>query len=349
MTGDINRKEFLKLTTGIITGLSIPGVFSQEADAAETKLPNGVMLDDAYLAKGLTAMARAQGWFEAHWGAGIIAGYYLLKNNRLDEETTLGIKRQMDVVIALRKEQFTPFPEQDAEPKHTEDILKALRPAMDDGLRAHGHAVIFASLSVRALREVPHMAQPAIIEKLCGLSRQISKLKPKLPSGTVKPYANTQAMIEANFDNLARYKALVGHPSIRRPNFTHMTTHTEALMNLEMMGYGDITKAGYLGHQAHLDEPVPEVDAKSDVTPDHASLEAVMSKNYWEDEENQKRWSHKWSEKDNPNGYWIAYGHLFKVLYSYHRLIRRIDDKEKVKLCSKVLLERYMNPEVQGG
>ena len=43
------------------------------------------------------------------------------------------------------------------------------------------------------------------------------------------------------------------------------------------------------------------------------------------------------------------FGHLFKVLYSYHRLIRRIEDKEKVRLCSMILLERYVNPNVQGG
>jgi hypothetical protein len=40
---------------------------------------------------------------------------------------------------------------------------------------------------------------------------------------------------------------------------------------------------------------------------------------------------------------------LFKVLYSYHRLIRRVEDTEKVKLCSRILLERYMDPNVQGG
>jgi len=74
-----------------------------------------------------------------------------------------------------------------------------------------------------------------------------------------------------------------------------------------------------------------------------------MSRDYWSDQENQDCWSREWSVKDNPNGHWVAFGHLFKVLYSYHRLIARVADKEKVKLCGKILLERYMNPEVQGG
>lgn len=97
--------------------------------------------------------------------------------------------------------------------------------------------MIFASLSVKALRDAPQMAQPAVIQGLCGLSRQIAGISPQKSVGPETLYADTQAMIKATFDSLARSKGLLGHPSILRPNFTHMTTHTEALLNLEMMGY----------------------------------------------------------------------------------------------------------------
>ena len=55
-----------------------------------------------------------------------------------------------------------------------------------------------------------------------------------------------------------------------------------------------------------------------------------MNKRYWNDRQNQEIWNRKGNSEDNPNGYWIAKGHLFKVLYSYHRLIGRIKDTEKV-------------------
>ena len=74
-----------------------------------------------------------------------------------------------------------------------------------------------------------------------------------------------------------------------------------------------------------------------------------MSNDYWENRENQERWRRKWNMTDNRNGDWIAAGHLFKVLYSFHRLIRRMGDKQKVRLCAMILLERYVNPNVQGG
>jgi len=341
----MNRKEFLKLSTGIIGGLGIPGVF---VDAAETAPGQGVTLDESYLVKGLTGMVQHEGWFDAHWGAGVLAGYYLCRDNHLGEATTLAIKKQLDAVIRMRAAQFAPLPKEPADKALIEEVPKALLPAMEGGLRAHGHAVIFAALSTKALRDAPHMAQPALIQGLCGLSRQIAKMKPELAVGAETPYANVQAMIEATFDSLARFKGLLGRPSIRRPNFTHMTTHTEALMNLELMGYPELAKAGHAGHRTHIGAPVPEIDPAAATSPGDATLEAVMSKDYWNDAKNLDRWSRK-GGTDNPNGEWIAAGHLFKVLYSYHRLIGRIHDVEKVKLCSKVLLERYMNPAVQGG
>jgi hypothetical protein len=224
-----------------------------------------------------------------------------------------------------------------------------LHPVIQGGLRAHGHAVIFASLSIKALRDVPHLAQPTLIKGLCGLSRQISKLAIEKDVGPEVAYSDMQSMIDATFDSLARFEGLLGHPSILRPNFTHMTTHTEALLNLEEMGYPDLVEAGYAGHRIHIAAPVPEINLAIEGSAENATLETVMNKSYWDDEQNQDRWRRKFSATENRNGYWIASGHLFKVLYSYHRLIGRVTDKEKVALCSRILLERYINPDVQGG
>jgi hypothetical protein len=116
------------------------------------------------------------------------------------------------------------------------------------------------------------------------------------------------------------------------------------------MGYSELARTGFLGHQAHIGVSVPEfnpLDHPID-TPPLTTAEA-MSKSYWEKQENQEQWRNAWHVSTNPNGYWLAYGHLFKVLYSYNRLIGRIDDKEKVSLCSQILLERCVNPRVQGG
>jgi hypothetical protein len=348
----MNRKEFLELSKAVIGGLAIQSLFGEVASAQLPANDNSLERneqDEFYLAKGLTGMAGATGWFDAHWGAAVLAGHYLCKENDLGEETTAAIRKQLGAMIQLRESQFDFFPEEAADKELIEEVPKALVPAIQGGLRAHGHAVIFASLSTRALRDAPHMAQPKLIQGLCGLSRQIAKINPQKSVGPAT-YANTQSMIEATFNSLARFEPLLGRPSVRRPNFTHMVTHTEALLNLHSMGYRELALAGHAGHKAHIAAPVPSFEpAEHPKVDDRATFESLMNKDYWASEENLSRWNKAWNESANPNGYWVAFGHLFKVLYSYHRLIDRLADSEKIRLCSTILLERYVNPAVQGG
>jgi len=343
----MDRRAFVKLSAGIISGLGIPGVL--EGAAPPPGSVSGASLDASYLEHGLTGMARSKGWFNAHLGAAVIAGYYMCKENRFSDAIVANIKQQLDNLIQVHEAQFSPFEKLVSDEALIEKVPVALKPAVEGGLRAHGHAVIYTALSVRAMRDAPHMSDPRLIGLLCNHNREIAKKSPALPK-VRNDYADTQAMVEALFDSLARFKPLLGRPTVRRPNFTHMTTHTEALMTLDAMGYQDLARAGQLGHQAHISEPVPEFD------PDEHPLEVrqstladVMSEKFWENEDNKKAWNKPWDEKKNPNGYWLAFGHLFKVLYSYHRLIGRIQDKEKLALCSRVLLERCVNPNVMGG
>ncbi|MCA8991073.1 MAG: hypothetical protein KDA88_03800 [Planctomycetaceae bacterium] len=340
------RREFVTLFTGIVGGLALPGLSTSSAFSDDT---GRAALDESYLEKGLTGMARSQGWFNAHLGAAVLAGYYLCRENNLSDATVAGIKKQLDALIDIHAKQFEPFPKLKADEKLIEKVPTSLQPAVDGGLRAHGHAVIYTALSVRALRDVPHMAGPQLINLLCSHNGVIAKKTPVLPKKPVD-YPDSQAMVEALFDSLARFEPLLGRPSVRRPNFTHMTTHTEALMTLESLGYPELAKVGQLGQQAHIAEPVPEFDpAKHPLDEHQVTLHDVMSKEFWESEQNLRWWNKSWSVDENPNGYWVAFGHLFKVLYSYHRVVKRIQDEDKVRLCSQVLLERYVNPNVQGG
>lgn len=348
----MKRQEFLQLCTGIISGLGIHG-FVKDAAGTETNGKN--QLSEEYLVKGLTGMAstltRSVGskwWFDGHYGAAVLSGYYLCKENRLDGRTVAAIKTELDKMMASQAELFAPLPEEPADAELIENVPKALGPAIDGGIRAGGHAVIFAALSTKALRDIPKMAQPTVIKGLIRLSRNIAKSRLHKPDGEAS-YASTQAMIDATFDSVARYKELLGRPSIKRPNFTHMFTHTDALMTLETLGYPDLVKAGHPGHSVHITHDVPKIDPKIHPKVKLATLDEVMHSSYWENEENQAQWSKRFHVKTNRNGLWLAAGHLFKVLYAFHRLSKRIKDEEKVRLCSTILLERYFNPDVQGG
>ncbi|MCA9268825.1 MAG: hypothetical protein KDA41_10165, partial [Planctomycetales bacterium] len=268
---------------------------------------------------------------------------------KLSDIVVENIKTQLDALIQAHKPQFTPFPIIKGDEALIGDVPESLKPAVAGGLRAHGHAVIYTSLSVRAMRDAPHMADPRLVKLLCSHNGAIAKKTPALPK-TRRDYADAQAMIEALFDSLTRFEPLLGRPNVRRPNFTHMTTHTEALMTLESLGFAELAKTGQLVHQAHIGEPVPQFDpAEHPLHESRSTLSDVMSEEFWASEDNHKLWREPWNEKNNPNGYWLAFGHLFKVLYSYHRLVGRIQDKDKVRLVSRILLERTVNPNVQGG
>jgi hypothetical protein len=345
----LERREFVRLSAGLIGGLGIPGVHDGVARADDESNPNALQLDDSYLEKGLTGMARSKGWFNSHLGAAVIAGYYMCKENPFSETLVNSIRGQLDALIRAHEEQFKPFGNLAPDKAMVSDVPESLKPAVIGGLRAHGHAVIYTGLAVRALRDAPHMADPRLIKLICTHNGEIARKKPALAT-VQKEYANTQAMIEALFDSVARFEPLLGYPSVRRPNFVHMTTHTEALMTLDSMGYTELVKIGQLGQQAHIDEPVPKFDpAEQKLEKCNSTLDHVMSEEFWQDKENIGEWNRPWGENKNPNGYWLAFGHLFKVLYSYHRLIKHIDDKEKVALVSRILLERLVNPNVGGG
>ena len=70
------RREFIELSVGIIGGLGIPGEFGGSANAAENEKEQSTALDDSYLEKSLIGMVRSVGWFHAHLGAAVLAGYY---------------------------------------------------------------------------------------------------------------------------------------------------------------------------------------------------------------------------------------------------------------------------------
>ena len=74
-----------------------------------------------YVALGLTALARnaelrGTSWFLGHIGAAVIAGAFLLENEKMSEEARSLLKAQLDKVIAENELFFVPFEEAEAAP-----------------------------------------------------------------------------------------------------------------------------------------------------------------------------------------------------------------------------------------
>ncbi len=351
----MHRDEFLKLCSSLLGGLGLQTLvgdvsFAHAVQDIDTNLTNLGKQHRDYLALGISGMVQAKSWFDVHWGASLIAGYFLCEENSLPEPTVVAIQRQLDYVIRTKQSLFAHTFDEPFNESLKDEVIKSLKPAIEGGLRAHGHAVIFTSLAMKAFSQRPDLIQPTIIRGLCGHLQTIGRLKQqKFSANDVTPSKDPQAMVDSLFRKLAEFEPLLGIPQILRPNFTHMTTHTEAMVTLHQLGYHEIVTAGSLGQAIHLEVTVPKVERQADADARQWTLERIMKEPYWNTPEQQAQWQKPWNEKENPNGDWVASGHLFKVLYSFHRLSKLASSKAQVEQCARVLLERYFNPEVRGG
>ncbi|MCB9880670.1 MAG: hypothetical protein H6834_02675 [Planctomycetes bacterium] len=314
----------------------------------------------ALLAQGMTAMARAKNWFDAHWGAALIAGHYLCVDSTIDEATRDAMRAELEVVLKTHAEAVRPFARDDADPQASTRIAKSLEPALENGVRAHGHAVIYTALALRALGDAPTLAIPAITNRICDWNRVISKKKPAAPRHpAVSPTEKTRdpnpavvskkMLARRTFERLADFAPLVGHRHAPRPNFTHWTTHTEALIRLDALGSHQLAHKGLLGLRAHLEFDVPAVPRSDPIDRASVTRQALLDARWWRDDERRAQWHETWNVRDNRNGDWIASGHLFKVLYAFTRLACFVDDPRLVETAAQVLFERYFDPLVGGG
>jgi len=101
----LTRKAFIKTATLVSATPVLSMIGASKANAQAKNNPSDLKssesnarLGDEYLEKGLIGLARGShngGWFPAHWGANMIAAYYICKENDIDEQTVLTTKKKV--------------------------------------------------------------------------------------------------------------------------------------------------------------------------------------------------------------------------------------------------------------
>jgi hypothetical protein len=279
------RRDFVRLFTGIAGGLGLGGIMSRSADADDLAVETRKPLDDSYLEKGLNALARAHNMssMAGHLGASLIAGYFI-GNQRpdLDPEVFNGIKDDLRRVVGGESvfgkkmskrskltdaELFEAFPKQIPDESLIDGIAESLEKGIDQP-RQSGHNVIFASLAIRALKEHPEFATPAVVEgivKLIALFQnetpgsgyygrekgRIYGSKVSLPDEDGTPeYDDVEGLINAVFD-----EAIKLEPETHRIGYgglVHVINHAAAIANLTDYGYSDLVPRAIRSHRHHL-------------------------------------------------------------------------------------------------
>jgi hypothetical protein len=314
-----SRREFLGVAAAV--GLLGPTSLAWAGDAPAAK-PAGASRKDFRLgpdtlARGLLALSRVhpRGWVPGHAGAAVIAAHYFAEDNALDEATTRALRRQVDA-FAQHPEDYPPGAPVDpgsgtADPARIVETLDEKVAELGSG----GHDKIYASLALRALRDLPDFATPAVVDGICRVIEVFqatsSKTRPSrwTEEHPMAPYRAPADLAQATLRAIQRpwsHLREVGTSGV-----LHWVTHAEALLTLEDLGYRDVARRGWAAQQLHVNRPVED---GGDRPPDRPAIEWLRPP-YWESDAPRCLFQNSW----------LA-GHSFKLPYSLFRLLRRVDD-----------------------
>ena len=309
-----------------------------------------------YIEKGLSGLSRAHlvNPMTGHLGAALVAGYLFSQDHReLDGGVHAGMEKELDRILSgesafdpgagapvATSDLFAPYPDEDAREDQIDGIAQVLSGNIGR-TRSSGHNVIFASMSIRALKEYPQYATPSIIDgirRLIGGFNQASagsgyygREKGRIDGDQVvlqddprfSPFSSSEHMIDVVLDEL-----LETAPE-RKQGFGglwHIINHAAALIDLSEYGYPNLAQRGLEAHHRHvrLWRSLPNVEDElgTEDPSEHDPCTAVY-------------WASCTLRRDR-----ARLTHRIKTLYGFYRLVDLVDDPTKVQQAGASL--RYL-------
>ena len=307
------------------------------------------MIKHAYLSQGLNALARAHHMspMAGHLGAAVISGYFIGEQRpELDQEVYTGIEGDLRRVIdgesvfgkkmsrnatLTDRELFAPFPKEKADASLIDGIAEALAANIAKP-RASGHNVIFASLAIRALKDHPDLATPAVVDGIIKLIKQFNNSHPGsgnygkekgriyghkivLPETdeSFPPYRNMAEMASRVLDEI------IGQdPQFHRQGYgglVHVNNHAAAITDLAHYGYPELVPVALKSHHHHfrLWRDLPNLTAELGPAP--LSKHNPHTAAYWT------------SGKVRYDSALLT--HRVKTMFGFDELAELVDDDEK--------------------
>lgn len=284
---------------------------------------------DFYLELGVIGMARAAkaGWFGGHFGAALLAGYYMSREHELPEHVKDGIERTCEEYRRQQPDWFAPLEQaEQADPALLQRVIDGLKKNVN-ALRTSGHGLALGVLALKALRERPDLIQPSIVEGLALLLEATTEDRQNRYWGIdnyfvitaedvreVPFYNTTEEMAKRTFGELHTVvpgRVIDGVKYHLAGEVEHSVTHGQALADLERFGYGELALAGLVNHriQMYLNRQMPEY-----VLADHVKEPAftqIFATEYWAKT--------------------FADPHALKVPYAALDLLKRLPEEERAE------------------
>ncbi|MCA9090696.1 MAG: hypothetical protein KDA90_18905 [Planctomycetaceae bacterium] len=253
------------------------------------------MIDFDFLDQGVRGLANAHkaGTMAGHLGAAVAAGYFIGEDHsEWAPEVFVGVAGELKRILAGEEaiwwnakkagvspaDLFQALPKGGPRPAQIDSIVETLRQNVGE-TRQSGHNIIFASIAVRALRDHPEFATPAIIEGVRKLiagfnSQHAGRGYYGKPEGwktgaqvTVKtddgfvPYKDIPEMVAVTLDEL------IATAPTKKQGFGglwHIVNHAAAIVELDRHGYGEVAQLALPAHHHHIRlwRSLPDVESE---------------------------------------------------------------------------------------
>jgi hypothetical protein len=334
-SNEMTRRNFLQ-RTGLMAagaGLWSEALFPQLARADA----NRPMADDdttgrREILKGLDGMSRAAdpgspSFVNAHMAAAVISSAFFCREEKLDDETRKAVLSLVETRL-LTKPIFEPRKEERADPDLVAGLVQDLEAGIDT-LRRYGHNIIFAVVSLKALRAEPDAATPGRVKGLREMVQSFGKSReagnrPKARDGFAD-LSDEQKFIRFALEEYLRALDLYLNGKGHHGFAGHLLTTGHALVELHRMGYRETAGKGVAAYWQFVEEARQGVDLGGKKIPGAPPAPpSPLQRDYWVEQ-----------GKRRPNE--LIDSHRIKYPYSFYALARDLhDDTLKQRLLEKL-------------
>ena len=283
-------------------------------------------MDKGYLAKGLLALSRSmeKDIWAGHLGAAVIAAYYFLRHNEHTENMQDLITNQTDSFIEVHKDFFKVTSTEEENLDFEIKIISALEENIEK-LCEIGHNVIYASLALKASRDVPEMRTTIVCEGMCHLISAFNDCTP----GHIWVDGKTEVIEPDNTDTIVpriedagtvkKYvldSFLNAERSYREESgdmqLGHLLTHGQSIVELFELGYSELGQVAFkpFAQRIKLIKGLRKRNPCIDPSEGVGNFISPLKDEYWSNDYSDSDWNH---------------GHIFKYPYSFYQLLKDVE------------------------
>lgn len=317
VTHGIGRRDVLKRAAlaAAVTEL-VPCGSARAQPAPRSTVGRGVLL------KGLDGMSRvadpgSDPFTHGHMAAAVMSSSFFCRQEKLDEATQKELLALVEGRL-LTAPIYAPRAEERADPALIERLVKDLESGIGV-LRAAGHNIIFATLSLKALREAPEAVTPARIGGLCAMVRSFGTGGGRGAGPNPEGLADlsdeprfVRFVFREYLSAVELYVSGKGHHGFAG----HLLTIGHALLELRRMGCPELAAKGLPAYWQFVRQARAGADLGGRRVADApAGSPGPLSREYWA------------SQRGRRTGE-IVSSHLIKYPYSFFALARELRDEE---------------------